>query len=152
MAALVLALSGACTSTTSGGPAITETVAEAAAPTASSEPAPSPGFFSAAQVERGRASYAEACSECHTLSEFRGSDFEWTWRRQTAWQLYSQVAETMPEDKPGQLPEVTYVDIVAYLLSLNGYQIGGSELSPEREQLEAISLGAGAAKERPQLR
>ena len=105
-----------------------------------------PGFFSAEQAQRGRESYREACGECHTLSEFRGTDFEWTWRRQTAWNLFSEVSSTMPEDKPGQLSPETYADIVAYLLNLNDYQVGSVELSPSQEALSAIPLGAGARK------
>ena len=112
----------------------------------SEAPAGIPGFFSAEQAERGRESYRQACSECHTVSEFRGSDFEWTWRRRTAWSLYTEVSSNMPEDQPGELSTETYTDIVAYLLSLNDYQIGSSELRPSEEVLAAIPLGAGARK------
>lgn len=105
-----------------------------------------PGFFSAEQAERGRVSYRQACSECHALSEFRGADFEWTWRRQTAWNLYSEISANMPEDRPGELGAETYADIVAYLLSRNRYQIGSADLPPTEEALAAIELGAGARK------
>lgn len=107
---------------------------------------PAPGFFSASQVARGKDSYADVCSECHALSEFRGTDFEWTWRRQTAWALYEEVAENMPEDKPGTLAPGTYADIVAYVLSLNGYQMGSRELEPTEVALASIPLGAGVSK------
>ena len=116
-------------------------------PTADSEaPDDIPGFFSAEQAERGRESYRQACSECHTVSEFRGTEFEWTWRRRTAWSLYREVSSNMPEDQPGELSTETYTDIVAYLLSLNDYQIGSAELRPTKEVLAAIPLGAGARK------
>lgn len=105
-----------------------------------------PGFFSAEQAERGRASYRQACSECHTLSEFQGADFEWAWRRQTAWSLYREISANMPEDRPGELSAETYADIVAYLLSRNGYQVGSADLAPTEEALAAIALGAGAPK------
>jgi hypothetical protein len=105
-----------------------------------------PGFFSAAQVERGRVAYDASCVECHATSEFQGAEFEWTWRRQTAWQLYRQIATTMPESQPGGLRAEVYVDIVAYLLRLNEYQVGSQELEPTREALEAIPLGAGVVK------
>lgn len=108
-----------------------------------------PGFFSAAQVERGRVAYDASCVECHATSEFQGTEFEWTWRRQTAWQLYRQIATTMPESKPGGLNEDVYVDIVAFLLRLNEYQVGSEELEPTREALEVIPLGAGAVKTKP---
>lgn len=129
-------------------------VLPSSSPTPDSEPAEAGsepgenllGFFSAEQAERGRESYRKACSECHAVSEFRGSDFEWTWRRRTAWSLYREVSSTMPEDQPGKLSTETYADIVAYLLSLNDYPIGSAELLPTEEVLAAIPLGAGVRK------
>jgi hypothetical protein len=106
------------------------------------------GYFSGTQVERGRSSYRETCGECHKLSEFRGDDFEWDWRRQTAWNLFSAIAETMPEDDPGVLSPEVYVDIVAYLLSVNDYPAGIDDLTPSEDALRAIPLGAGVAKTR----
>lgn len=108
-----------------------------------------PGFFSAEQAGRGRASYRQWCDECHASSEFRGDEFEWKWRRQTAWDLYREISSNMPESQPGSLPEETYTDIVAYLLSLNEYQVGGQDLLGIREELAEIPLGAGVEKVRP---
>lgn len=104
------------------------------------------GFFTAAQVERGRASYLAACDECHAASEFRGEEFEWKWRRQNAWQLFRQIVTTMPENEPGKLAPEVYAEIVAYFLSLNDYRAGEQELLPTQEALQAIPLGAGVAK------
>jgi hypothetical protein len=105
-----------------------------------------PGFFSTAQAERGRQSYGESCSECHSLSDFRGTDFEWKWRRRTAWDFYQEMAQSMPEDKPGKLSTGTYTDIVAYVLSLNSYEIGSKDLTATEEAMAAIPLGAGVPK------
>lgn len=106
------------------------------------------GFFSVRQAERGRASYIRACRECHSLSDFRGADFEWKWRRRTAWDFYTHVATTMPENRPGALAPDVYADIVAYVLSLNDYQAGGTDLPAAREALAEIQLGADAARTR----
>ncbi|HVS15119.1 MAG TPA: cytochrome c [Thermoanaerobaculia bacterium] len=115
---------------------------------AADAPADGIGFFSNAQAERGQARYAEACKECHPTSQFRGPDFEWRWRRQTAWELFDEIVRSMPENGPGTLPPETYADIVAYLLSLNDYPAGGPDLAPAREALAEIPLGAGVAKTR----
>jgi mono/diheme cytochrome c family protein len=116
-------------------------------PEQASSSAPSTlGFFSAAQAERGAALYGETCSECHTTSQFRGPDFEWRWRRQTAWELFREISTTMPENLPGSLEPAAYAAIVAYLLSLNEYREGDIELEPTREALSAITLGGGAPK------
>ena len=138
-----------CTFFSPAAIALSLTACTSALPRAAPDSPPpdaAPGFFSAAQVNRGRARYGESCSECHSLSEFRGSDFDWKWRRQTAWDLYQDVAETMPEDKPGKLSPGTYVDIVAYMLSLNGYQIGSEDLPATEEAMSAIALGTGVRK------
>ena len=116
-------------------------------PTAGAEPVEvMPGFFSAAQAARGRASYKEHCDECHALSELRGTEFEWTWRRQTAWDLYQEVSSNMPEDKPGELSAPTYADIIAYILNLNDYQVGSRDLVASRAAMAAIPLGSDAQK------
>jgi len=70
-----------------------------AAPAESAEVLPSEeaGYFTQAQSERGREVFQAVCGECHYTSEFRGRDFEWTWRRQTVRNLFDTVVETMPE-------------------------------------------------------
>jgi mono/diheme cytochrome c family protein len=105
-----------------------------------------PGFYSAQQAARGADAFTRVCGECHAISEFRGQDFEWRWRRRSAWNLYRTMAETMPEDNPGGLPAQTYTDVVAYILQLNEYAAGTSDLAGTEAALDAIPLGPGALK------
>lgn len=104
------------------------------------------GVYSAAQAQRGREAFTEVCRECHASSEFRGRDFEFTWRRRTAWDFYRELRRTMPEDFPGALAPQTYVDVIAYVLELNDYAPGGVELVPNEESLRRVPLGPGANK------
>ena len=104
------------------------------------------GVYSVEQAQRGRQAFTEVCSECHSSSEFRGRDFEFTWRRRTAWDLYRELRRTMPEDFPGALPPQTYVDVIAYVLEINDYAPGGLELAPDEESLRRVPLGPGANK------
>ena len=106
------------------------------------------GYYSTDQAKRGKSLYDSACGDCHSLTEFKGEDFEWRWRRQTALELFQVISETMPEDKPGKLPKTEYADIVAYFLELNDYEAGGADLSADETALSAVPLGAGAAKSR----
>ena len=46
----------------------------------------------------------------------------------------------MPEDNPGGLPAQTYTDIIAYVLELNGYPSGTTELTPDRNVMKAFEL------------
>ena len=118
-----------------------------------SEPAATPGpqvgagFYSLDQAERGGQDFRAICGECHSRSEFRGSDFEFQWRRQTVWDLFRTMRRTMPEDMPGLLPDGTYADVIAYILQLNEYESGDTELAPTEEAMDVIPLGPGATKQ-----
>jgi len=90
---------------------------------------------------RGRDVFRETCAVCHATAEFRGRDFAWRWRRQTAWDLYRRISTTMPLTNPGGLAEQTYADVIAYILSLNDYPAGAVELTASEPALAAILLG-----------
>ncbi len=139
LALLVLALTSGCAR--SGGPPPI-----GAAPVPAVGGSGGAGFFSTEQAERGRQSFQKTCLECHAVSEFRGPDFEWRWRRQTAWALYTEISWNMPEDMPGSLPPETYADIVAFILEINEYASGDTELKATPEAMATIPLGPGAAK------
>lgn len=97
---------------------------------------PDAGIFTSGQANRGRTAFDEACSDCHTNSEFRGRAFQSDWGRRTVYSFYRTVRSTMPDDNPGALEEETYLDVVSYILSINGHSSGSSELaadSPMRE-------------------
>ena len=99
-----------------------------------------PAFYSAAQAVRGKGFFRETCLSCHSSSEFRGSTFERQWRGRTVRDLYASIAFSMPDDNPGGLPAQTYTDIIAYVLELNGYPPGASELMPDRSAMRALEL------------
>ncbi len=113
------------------------TVGEAAAPqTTPSAPAPatSPpaeGIFTEGQADRGRTAFDEVCSDCHTTSEFRGRTFQSNWGRRTVYSFFRTIRSTMPDDNPGGLEEETYLDVVSYILSINGHAAGGAEMTAE---------------------
>ena len=111
------------------------------------EPASAAGFYSLDQAARGRDSFAEICGECHSRGEFRGDDFEYTWRRQTVWDFFRQLVRTMPEDMPGFLPNETYVDIIAYVLQINQYASGDADLVASEAAMDTIPLGPEAKKQ-----
>src|SRR5690606_32560156 len=62
--------------------------------------------------------------------------------------FYSFVSSAMPADNPGGLPQQTYADIIAYLLSENGHPIGTETLPANPAVLSEIdprALGQEAA-------
>ena len=104
------------------------------------------GYYLSAQAERGNELFTEACAVCHSLTEFQGEDFEYRWRRQTAWNLFTFIAKTMPEDDPGSLDEEQYAAIIAFILEQNDYIPGDTALGTTREALDTVPLGPGANK------
>ncbi len=99
-----------------------------------------PAFYTADQAVRGEGFFRETCLSCHESSEFRGSTFEREWRGRTVRNLYAAIAYSMPDDNPGGLPAQTYTDIIAYILEINGYPPGSSELTPDRTAMRALAL------------
>ena len=94
------------------------------------------GIFTEAQADRGRTTFDEVCSECHTSSEFRGRLFQSNWGRRTVYSFYRTVRSTMPDDNPGGLDEQVYLDVVSYVLSQNGHDAGAAELSADSPMRE----------------
>ncbi len=149
--ATLLALAGCAGSTTvapgpsvagdsAGAAAVTADSGAAAATGADTAPASSALGFSTAQADRGRNVFRSTCTECHYSSEFNDRQFKFKWRRRTAGDLFEMVSTQMPEDAPGSLELQQYADIVAFVLRLNGFEPGSSELPPDAAALETISL------------
>jgi mono/diheme cytochrome c family protein len=92
------------------------------------------GVFTAAQAQRGGEAYAKRCAECHDGADVDGPPLTGTpfidrWREDSVGRLLEFVKTQMPQSAPGSLPEATYVDIVAHLLSENSYPAGTRELT-----------------------
>jgi mono/diheme cytochrome c family protein len=95
--------------------------------------------FTAEQVERGRTAYNQNCQDCHgsTLDngEFGGPPLKGGYFSNhrgagSVADLAGYAKALMPPDRPGRLSDETYTDVVAYLLSNNGYAPDGKELRP----------------------
>lgn len=100
------------------------------------------GVFTAEQVERGRLAYGAHCAECHGGSlegglqrALSGDRFWTTWQGTTVERLLGQVSTAMPYSEDGSLQGTLgarmYADIVAHILSVNGFPPGPRELSAE---------------------
>jgi mono/diheme cytochrome c family protein len=103
------------------------------------------GAFSAEQAARGSEVFRNVCSECHDASEFRGTDFMFDWEGSTVGRFVRLVSETMPDDNPGSVPIEQVVAVAAYVLELNDYPAGASELTTDLDQLSMLRF------ERPRL-
>ena len=105
--------------------------------------------FTTAQADRGQAAYLQDCQDCHgsTLDngEFggpplKGGYFRTRWGTASVAVLSGYISMTMPPDRPGQLSPQTYTDLVAFILSSNGYSPGDKELPSEQSAQQNMSL------------
>ena len=88
--------------------------------------------YTEAQAARGAVHYQADCMGCHEGNDPDGpsllSDFIERWREDSLATLFTFMKTNMPRDAPGKLPEEGYVDILTYLLQINGYPAGSTEL------------------------
>jgi mono/diheme cytochrome c family protein len=96
--------------------------------------------FTDEQAETGEKLYAEHCLTCHDKKYFR--PVLKAWEGQPLALLYTVMSTSMPESNPGALPRKDYVDILAYILSLNRYPAGAAELHYEDGALDSIVISA----------
>jgi hypothetical protein len=100
----------------------------------------SAGAYTQTQSSRGEAAYKTSCVSCHSAKEYTGDAFRVAWVSRTAFDLFDRIKTLMPDDNPGILPRQDYVDIVAYMFSLNGYPAGADELPNDDEALKLITI------------
>lgn len=130
------ASSGGAESASRPSPATEAEPAAEEAPAVSSTSA----SFTAEQADRGRNLFRAQCTECHYSSEFSDSQFQFKWSRRTAGNLYQLIQTSMPETAPGSLSPEETVELVSYILRMNGFEPGSTELSADRTVLDAIEL------------
>jgi mono/diheme cytochrome c family protein len=108
-----------------------------------------PVSFTAEQTARGQAAYRRGCQDCHGFNlndgEFGGAPlngqyFARHWGGGSVAALYSYMAAKMPPDRPGKLNPETYADLTAFLLAKNGYASGPTELPPDVDAQQRMSL------------
>lgn len=106
------------------------------------------GVYTGAQAERGRGAYAQACASCHA-EDLRGKgtapslveeSFAFLWADMSVGDLFERTRMLMPSDRPGSLPSATYADIIAFVMSKNGFPAGSSELGSDVAALKQILI------------
>ena len=132
------------------GAALTVSIAVAAkqAPAAPASTSAWDGVFSKEQVERGRTAYNAQCARCHgetlgggeTSPALVDERFFAIWAGRTVGELVEYTRTTMPSDGPGKISRKRCSDIVAYVLSANGFPAGDHEFPTELDALNQITI------------
>jgi len=87
------------------------------------------GVFTQAQVDAGKVTYDTSCKTCHDMRFYR--DALKSWDGQPVLWMWETILGTMPADNPGSLMLEEYTDVVAYILSENGFPAGVTALDPD---------------------
>ena len=75
-----------------------------------------------------------------TAPPIAGSDFVGKWTGQSIGDLFERIRTTMPQNKPGSLTREAAADITAYILSVNQYPAGSTDLSADMQLLRRIRI------------
>jgi hypothetical protein len=117
------------------------------------------GVYTAGQAERGSATYATTCARCHrtdlsgdeglTLNgenfmtlgpSLKGATFFADWGDDTLSRLFLKIRDTMPPSFQAIVDDRAKVDVLAYILSENGFPAGSRELDLDMGRFETIQI------------
>lgn len=99
--------------------------------------------FTTSQQQAGQKLYDQSCAQCHGSQleggagpPLTGPNFETLSKKVGArvGDIFTFMATNMPLNEPASLSHDQYVNIMAYILSKNGYKSGGSALTYARAE------------------
>ena len=106
------------------------------------------GVYNQTQATRGQALYEAHCGRCHNV-DLTGVDytpaltnapFQANYDTLPVGTLFERFRVTMPLNLENTLSRQTYLDIVAYVLSRNGFPAGDKELPSDLGDLNQITF------------
>ena len=106
------------------------------------------GIYTEDQAQRGRRAYLKDCKECHgedlrggeTAAGLIGKELIEFWSEVSVGDVLADIRDTMPEERPGELGDRVYADILAYLFQANKFPSGEEELDSDVEALLDIDI------------
>ena len=107
------------------------------------------GVYTAAQAERGKATFLVTCQRCHNADlsgdrgpALKGERFMTTWGGGNVTRLFEKIRDTMPPFATSTLDDATKLDIVTFILQTNGFPTGAKELAAaDLESIEIVAQG-----------
>jgi mono/diheme cytochrome c family protein len=98
------------------------------------------GVYTAAQADRGQTVFRSKCASCHAPNRFTDDFFYASFAGKPLWEMFDVISDSMPEDNPGSLKKEEYADVIAYLLKLNNFPAGATDLPIDKDALSAILM------------
>jgi len=104
------------------------------------------GVYTEEQAKRGEPIYSKECAACHgamltggeSAPPLTGGAFLANWNGLTMADLFDRIRKTMPQTNPGRLTRQQDADILAFMLSINKFPPGKTELYRQSEMLREI--------------
>jgi len=106
-------------------------------------------YYTDAQADAGQTVFASQCAICHgdklegkVGPALAGEQFLSVSQYQelTAGFLYKVISRQMPKNAPGSLSKTKYLDVLAYILKVNGYPAGPRQLTDDDHELKRIKI------------
>ena len=106
------------------------------------------GVYTDDQAKRGEGFYAKECASCHgteltggeAAPPLAGDAFFANWNGLTLGDLFERIRISMPQNAPGSLSRQENADILAFILKVNQFPSGKSELDRQTEILKQIKF------------
>jgi mono/diheme cytochrome c family protein len=104
------------------------------------------GVYTEEQAKRGEPVYHKECAQCHgdmltggeSSPPLTGGAFLANWNGLTLGDLFDRIRKTMPQSAPGRLTRQQDADVLAFMLSINKFPPGKTELYRQSEMLKEI--------------
>jgi cytochrome c len=104
------------------------------------------GVYTEEQAKRGEPVYSKECATCHgamltggeSAPPLTGGAFLANWNGLSLGDLFDRIRKTMPQSNPGRLTRQQDADILAFVLSVNKFPAGKTELYRQSEMLKDI--------------
>jgi quinoprotein glucose dehydrogenase len=108
------------------------------------------GIYTEAQAARGKDLYSGQCAVCHggelsggeMAPSLAGVEFLSRWDGLSVGDLFERIRTTMPQNAPGSLGGQPAADILTFVLSVNGFPAGSTEMSKDAGVLKQIRIDA----------
>jgi len=106
------------------------------------------GVYTEAQAGRGKPLYNQHCASCHADNlmggemspPLVGGEFLSNWNGLTLGELFERIRTSMPQNNPGKLSREVNADITAYILSVNKFPAGKTDMPHSAEFLRDIRI------------
>ena len=106
------------------------------------------GVFTEEQAARGKDEYTKECAQCHlddllgdgVAPAMVGEAFQFRWSDLSVGDLFVAIRTTMPQGAPASLNLQEYSDILSYVLQVNGFPAGDTQLPTDVSELEQIII------------